>query len=185
MLGRLAAVAQRHQPAGEVGERRAQPLVHVGQRRAAGTGGRRTVAALVAASVMNSPRPARLAGGPPGMKSAAFPCVAGRWPAYLGPSAAACARPPGPRGCALAPDVIGGRNECADRGRDSRPSRRVPAWQRQGDSIVMTVTRADFRDALLYVGAVAFLAEAANHHPDIAISWNKVTLTLSTHWPAA
>jgi 4a-hydroxytetrahydrobiopterin dehydratase len=57
----------------------------------------------------------------------------------------------------------------------------VPAWQRQGDSIVMTVTRADFRDALLYVGAVAFLAEAANHHPDIAISWNKVTLTLSTH----
>jgi 4a-hydroxytetrahydrobiopterin dehydratase len=57
----------------------------------------------------------------------------------------------------------------------------VPAWQRQGDSIVMTVTRADFRDALLYVGAVAFLAEAASHHPDIAISWNKVTLTLSTH----
>ena len=57
----------------------------------------------------------------------------------------------------------------------------VPAWQRQGDSIVMTVTRADFKDALLYVGAVAFLAEAASHHPDIAISWNKVTLTLSTH----
>jgi 4a-hydroxytetrahydrobiopterin dehydratase len=57
----------------------------------------------------------------------------------------------------------------------------VPAWQRQGDSIVMTVTRADFRDALLYLGAVAFLAEAASHHPDIAISWNKVTLTLSTH----
>jgi 4a-hydroxytetrahydrobiopterin dehydratase len=57
----------------------------------------------------------------------------------------------------------------------------VPAWQRQGDSIVMTVTRSDFRDALLYVGAVAYLAEAANHHPDVAISWNKVTLTLSTH----
>jgi 4a-hydroxytetrahydrobiopterin dehydratase len=57
----------------------------------------------------------------------------------------------------------------------------VPSWQRQGDSIVMTVTRSDFRDALLYVGAVAYLAEAANHHPDVAISWNKVTLTLSTH----
>jgi len=57
----------------------------------------------------------------------------------------------------------------------------VPAWQRQGDSIVLTVTRSDFRDALLYVGAVAYLAEAANHHPDVAISWNKVTLTLSTH----
>ena len=57
----------------------------------------------------------------------------------------------------------------------------VPGWDLQGDSIVATVTRADFRDALLYVGAVGYLAEAANHHPDIAISWNKVTLTLSTH----
>jgi 4a-hydroxytetrahydrobiopterin dehydratase len=28
---------------------------------------------------------------------------------------------------------------------------------------------------------VAFQAEAANHHPDIAISWNRVTFTLSTH----
>src|SRR5947208_17005048 len=57
----------------------------------------------------------------------------------------------------------------------------VPAWERQDDSIVTTVTRTDFRDALLYLGAVAYLAEAAGHHPDIAISWNKVTLTLSTH----
>jgi 4a-hydroxytetrahydrobiopterin dehydratase len=57
----------------------------------------------------------------------------------------------------------------------------VPAWTREGDSIVLTVTRKDFRDALLYLGAVAYLAEAANHHPDVAISWNKVTLTLSTH----
>ena len=38
---------------------------------------------------------------------------------------------------------------------------------------------------MLYVGAVAYLAEAANHHPDIAISWNRVTLTLSTHSAAA
>jgi 4a-hydroxytetrahydrobiopterin dehydratase len=40
---------------------------------------------------------------------------------------------------------------------------------------------ADFKAAMLYVGAVAYLAEAANHHPDIAVAWNKVTLTLSTH----
>jgi 4a-hydroxytetrahydrobiopterin dehydratase len=57
----------------------------------------------------------------------------------------------------------------------------VAAWRREGGSIVTTRTRADFRDALLFVGAVAFLAEAAGHHPDIAIAWNKVTLTLSTH----
>jgi 4a-hydroxytetrahydrobiopterin dehydratase len=57
----------------------------------------------------------------------------------------------------------------------------LPGWTRQGDNIVHTETLADFKAALLYVGAVAFLAEAANHHPDITIQWNKVTLTLSTH----
>ena len=57
----------------------------------------------------------------------------------------------------------------------------LPDWERDGDSIVRTVTLPDFRAAMLFVDAVAYLAEAANHHPDIAISWNKVTLTLSTH----
>ena len=57
----------------------------------------------------------------------------------------------------------------------------VPEWTRDGDSITFAITRADFRDAMLYVGAVAYLAEAANHHPDIGISWNRVTLVLSTH----
>ena len=57
----------------------------------------------------------------------------------------------------------------------------VPAWTRDGDSITTVTERADFRDALLYLGAVAYLAESASHHPDIAIAWNKVTLTLSTH----
>jgi 4a-hydroxytetrahydrobiopterin dehydratase len=57
----------------------------------------------------------------------------------------------------------------------------VPAWTRDGTSITTVTQRTDFRDSLLYLGAVAYLAESANHHPDIAIAWNKVTLTLSTH----
>ena len=57
----------------------------------------------------------------------------------------------------------------------------VPAWTRDGDSITTVTERADFRDALLYLGAVAYLAESASHHPDITVAWNKVTLTLSTH----
>jgi 4a-hydroxytetrahydrobiopterin dehydratase len=57
----------------------------------------------------------------------------------------------------------------------------LPAWTREGNEITTTTTRKDFRDALLYLGAVAYLAEKANHHPDVAISWNRVTLTLSTH----
>jgi 4a-hydroxytetrahydrobiopterin dehydratase len=57
----------------------------------------------------------------------------------------------------------------------------VSGWERQGSSITTTVTRKDFRDAMFFTAAVAYLAEQANHHPDILIQWNKVTLTLSTH----
>jgi 4a-hydroxytetrahydrobiopterin dehydratase len=54
-------------------------------------------------------------------------------------------------------------------------------WSREGDAIVKTSVHKDFAAALAWVNRVGELAEARNHHPDIAISWNKVTLTLSTH----
>ena len=54
-------------------------------------------------------------------------------------------------------------------------------WTRSGDELVRTVALKDFAEAMTFVNAVAGLAEAANHHPDIAISWNKVTLHLTTH----
>lgn len=57
----------------------------------------------------------------------------------------------------------------------------TPGWQLENGQITTTVTRKDFGDALRYVNAIGFLAERANHHPDIAISWNKVTLTLVSH----
>ena len=57
----------------------------------------------------------------------------------------------------------------------------TPGWDLAGGEITRTVSRADFRDALLYTGAIAYLAEQAGHHPDILIQWNKVTLTLVTH----
>jgi len=57
----------------------------------------------------------------------------------------------------------------------------TPGWRLEDGQITTTVTRTDFRDALLFVNAVGYLAEQANHHPDIAISWNTVTLTLVSH----
>jgi 4a-hydroxytetrahydrobiopterin dehydratase len=57
----------------------------------------------------------------------------------------------------------------------------VPGWSLADGAITRTVTRKDFRDALLYLNAVGYLAERAGHHPDILMSWNKVTLTLVTH----
>jgi 4a-hydroxytetrahydrobiopterin dehydratase len=57
----------------------------------------------------------------------------------------------------------------------------TPGWQAAGAELTQVVTRENFRDALLFVNAVGYLAERADHHPDILITWNKVTLTLSTH----
>ena len=57
----------------------------------------------------------------------------------------------------------------------------TPGWQRDGDAIARTWRVADFKTAMVFVNGVAALAEKANHHPDIAIHWNKVDLTLWTH----
>jgi 4a-hydroxytetrahydrobiopterin dehydratase len=55
-------------------------------------------------------------------------------------------------------------------------------WAREGDAIVRERELADFAAAMSFANAVAELAEAANHHPDILVhGWNKVRLTLSTH----
>jgi 4a-hydroxytetrahydrobiopterin dehydratase len=54
-------------------------------------------------------------------------------------------------------------------------------WERQGDELVKEHKGRDFAAAMVFVNAVAERAEAANHHPDIDIRWNTVTLRLSTH----
>ncbi|HEX2171829.1 MAG TPA: 4a-hydroxytetrahydrobiopterin dehydratase [Dehalococcoidia bacterium] len=59
--------------------------------------------------------------------------------------------------------------------------RSVPGWSRDGRSIRRRFELRDFKQALEFVNRVADRAEAADHHPDIAINWNKVTLELSTH----
>jgi 4a-hydroxytetrahydrobiopterin dehydratase len=55
------------------------------------------------------------------------------------------------------------------------------AWARVDDELQTTVELRDFADALAFVNKVGAAAEAANHHPDIDIRWNKVHLVLSTH----
>jgi 4a-hydroxytetrahydrobiopterin dehydratase len=56
-----------------------------------------------------------------------------------------------------------------------------PEWERVGDSISRTYEFEGFSDAIGFVAQVALLAERADHHPDIDIRWNKVSLALSTH----
>jgi 4a-hydroxytetrahydrobiopterin dehydratase len=57
----------------------------------------------------------------------------------------------------------------------------LPEWTREGDTISRTFQRGSFVEAMSFVGVVAGLAEAANHHPDFHISYRTVTLSLTTH----
>ena len=57
----------------------------------------------------------------------------------------------------------------------------LPQWQRDGEVISRMFKFKDFPAAMNFVNAVADLAEQAQHHPDIDVRWNKVTLALTTH----
>jgi len=57
----------------------------------------------------------------------------------------------------------------------------LPGWSREGDEIVRTFDRGNFNGSIAFVNAVAAAANDADHHPDIAIAWNVVTLRLSSH----
>jgi len=57
----------------------------------------------------------------------------------------------------------------------------LPEWRREGDAIVRVFDRGDFVGAVEFLNSIVPVAEAANHHPDVAISWKDVTVTLSTH----
>lgn len=58
----------------------------------------------------------------------------------------------------------------------------MPGWEREGDAITREFSfDGGFMGSVGFVNRVAEAAEAADHHPDLAISWNRVTVTLSTH----
>ncbi len=57
----------------------------------------------------------------------------------------------------------------------------VPDWRIEGGELVRTFTFPDFVAALEFVNRVGELAQAAGHHPDIDIRYNKVRLALVTH----
>ena len=57
----------------------------------------------------------------------------------------------------------------------------IPDWTLDGETISKRFVFAGFLDSIAFVTRVAVLAEMADHHPDIDIRWNKVTLALTTH----
>lgn len=56
-----------------------------------------------------------------------------------------------------------------------------PEWTLQGETINRTFGFKDFGEAIGFVTRAAMASDAADHHPDIDIRWNKVTMALTTH----
>lgn len=57
----------------------------------------------------------------------------------------------------------------------------LEGWRRDGDEIVREFKFDDFVGSVSFVDALVEPAERMAHHPDVAISWNKVTVSISTH----
>lgn len=57
----------------------------------------------------------------------------------------------------------------------------LPEWRLEGQTLRRDYRFADFVAAIAFVNRLVEPAEAAGHHPDIAISYNRVTVTLTTH----
>ena len=54
-------------------------------------------------------------------------------------------------------------------------------WTLTGDTIQRQFKTSGWKSSLMVANAVGHLAEAAWHHPDVTVSWGKVTVALTTH----
>jgi 4a-hydroxytetrahydrobiopterin dehydratase len=57
----------------------------------------------------------------------------------------------------------------------------LSGWERDGEAISKIFERGDFVGSVRFVDAVVGPAEEMGHHPDLEISWDKVTVRISTH----
>ena len=54
-------------------------------------------------------------------------------------------------------------------------------WKRDGDAITKTFENGDFVGSVKFVDSLVEPAEGMGHHPDLEISWDKVTVTITNH----
>lgn len=57
----------------------------------------------------------------------------------------------------------------------------LPQWKVVDEMLKKTYEFPNFSDSMSFVNQIAELAEAANHHPDLLIQYNKVKVSLTTH----
>jgi 4a-hydroxytetrahydrobiopterin dehydratase len=56
-----------------------------------------------------------------------------------------------------------------------------PGWERDGAAIRKSFERGDFVGSINFVNDLVGPAEEMSHHPDLEVSWDTVTVSLSTH----
>jgi 4a-hydroxytetrahydrobiopterin dehydratase len=59
--------------------------------------------------------------------------------------------------------------------------RDLPGWYFENGWIRRNYKTDGWPTTLMLVNAIGFFAEAAYHHPDLSVSWGKITVKLSTH----
>jgi 4a-hydroxytetrahydrobiopterin dehydratase len=57
----------------------------------------------------------------------------------------------------------------------------LDGWARSGDAIEKKYDRGDFVGSVEFVKSVVEPAEEMGHHPDLAVSWSEVTVTITSH----
>jgi 4a-hydroxytetrahydrobiopterin dehydratase len=57
----------------------------------------------------------------------------------------------------------------------------VPHWSKRAQTILRTFKFAEFLNSIAFVNRIAKCAQKINHHPDIDVHFDEVTLTLTTH----
>lgn len=57
----------------------------------------------------------------------------------------------------------------------------LAGWRRRGDAIAKEFSCGDFVGSVKFVDSLVGPAEEMGHHPDLELSWDKVTVTISTH----
>ena len=57
----------------------------------------------------------------------------------------------------------------------------LSGWERVGTAIAKSFGCGDFVGSVKFVTSLVDPAEAMGHHPDLEISWDTVTVTISTH----
>ena len=57
----------------------------------------------------------------------------------------------------------------------------LSGWEHSGDAIRKDFKRGDFVGSVRFVSSLVEPAEGMNHHPDVSISWDTVTVKISTH----